>query len=287
MRLCERGFSLDEADAMLESYRREGYVLVRGLVPESPIDAVARDVDALFALQLRRLDLPISPYRDAATLLANMQRVFDADVQIYLATARHAAKLATLQQLAVAAPVMALAGRLGLTAPTLPTTPVLHIMADTLRIPDGYFGVAPHQDWPSIQGGLDTFTLWLSLFDVDAEEFPVEVIPGSHRNGLWSGSTTDYALEIDGSQFRDADFVRVPVRRGDVLIFTGFTVHRTALEGCRGLRIASSTRYENAAEPTFAARGYPCAYQRTVKRDFITPDFPAATQVLAALGIRQ
>ena len=100
------------------------------------------------------------------------------------------------------------------------------------------------------------------------------MIPGSHLRGLWDGEITEHALEIR-TGFTDRDCIPLPAARGDVVLFTGFTVHRTSLPGCHGLRIASSTRYENSAEPTFVERNYPCAYKRSVERTFITPGFPA------------
>jgi hypothetical protein len=266
-------------------YREQGYAVVRGLLSRDAVEAVLEETDHLFALQLRRLGLPAAAYRDEATVLANMQALLAADVTIYLATARHAAKLVSLQRLVSSPPITELMRSFGLSALTIPSAPVLHIMGDTLKIPGGYFGVAPHQDWPSIQGGLDTITMWVPLMDVDATRFPVEVIPGSHRRGLWPGEVTDNALELRAG-FVERDFVPLPAARGDVVVFTGFTVHRTGLAGCRGLRIASSTRYENGAEPTFVERGYPCAYKRSVERSFIHPGFPAPEQVASLFGRR-
>jgi hypothetical protein len=259
---------------------RDGYAVVRGVLPPAAVEAVLVDSDRLFALQLRRLGRHPVAYRDQATVRANMESLLQADVAAYLATARHAAKLASLQRLVSSPEIVDLVGGLGIETPTIPSAPVLHIMGDTLKIPGGYFGIAPHQDWPSIQGGLDTITMWVPLMDVGPRQFPVELIPGSHRRGLWPGVITNNALEIrDG--IAETDWVSVPAGRGDVLIFTGFTVHRTAVDGCSGLRIASSTRYENAAEPTFIARNYPCAYKRTVDRELLHKDFPAPEQVAA------
>jgi hypothetical protein len=267
-------------DETRRCYRESGYSLVRGLLPRDAVEAVLVEVDAVFAQQLGRCGARPVRYGGEATVLGNMERLLAADVKRYLAAARHVAKLASLQALVSSPPVLALARDLGLETPTIATTPVVHIMGDTLRIPGGYFGIAPHQDWPSMQGGLDTFTMWVPLMDVGAGRFPVEVIPGSHRRGLWEGEVTDNTLEIKKG-FTDSDFVPVPAMRGDALVFTAFTVHRTGLGGCRGLRIASSTRYESSTEPTFVDRGYPCAYKRTVDRGFIHPGFPTPEQVAA------
>ena len=101
-------------------------------------------------------------------MLANMGALLAADVKAYLAAARHAAKLVSLQRLVTSPALVQLIESFGMSTPTMPTTPVLHIICDTLKIPGGYFGIAPHQDWPSVQGGLDTLTVWVPLMDVDA-----------------------------------------------------------------------------------------------------------------------
>ena len=267
-----------ERSAMLARYRRDGHCTVRQLLPRGDVEQILKDTDRLFALQLHRLEQPALAYESEATVRANMAALLAVDVDAYLAAARHAAKLVSLQRLVTSPPIVELLTSIGLALPTMPTTPVLHIMCATLKIPGGYFGIAPHQDWPSVQGGLDTITVWIPLMDVDATRFPVEVIPGSHLRGLWDGAITDHALEITKG-FVDSDFVPLPAARGDVVIFSGFTVHRTSLQGCRGLRIASSTRYENSIEPTFIERNYPCAYRRSVERELMRANFPSPEQV--------
>ena len=64
-----------------------------------------------------------------------------------------------------------------------------------------------------------------------------------------------------------------------------FTLHRSLREGAADrMRLALSTRFDNAEEPTFEARAYPTAYQRTVKRDLYVPDFPSPAQMAALFG---
>jgi hypothetical protein len=50
------------------------------------------------------------------------------------------------------------------------------------------------------------------------------------------------------------------------------------------MRLALSTRFDNGAEPTFIARGYPTAYQRSVHREQFVSDFPTAAQIKSVFG---
>lgn len=267
----------------ISHFKSEGYCLLSGLLRPEMVDNLLQDFNGLISLQLQAQGSEPKPFSGEASLLENMEALLQRNVGGYLAAVRHAAKLISLQRLIAADAIVEFLNQLGMSLPTSPTSPILHVMSEKLKIPDGYYGVAPHQDWTSLQGGLDAITMWVPMMDVSEERFPLEIIPRSDGRGLWKGVTTTQALEISPDEYRDSDFVRIPARRGDAVVFNGFIVHRTGLAGCKGLRIASSTRYENSAEPTFIARGYPCAYRRTVQREMITPNFPSAEQVTAAL----
>lgn len=141
-------------------------------------------------------------------------------------------------------------------------TPVVHIISPDFRISGGYYGAAAHQDWPSTQGSLDMVTVWIPLTDASIGNFPLEVIPGSHKQGLRDGKMNGSVLEVEAD---DKEFHPIECKVGDVVLMSGFTVHRTGPGA--GFRAAVSQRFDNAAEPTFIERGYPCAQKRVVDRE--------------------
>lgn len=157
-------------------------------------------------------------------------------------------------------------------------------MADDLRVPDGYFGLGAHQDFPSVQGSLDAVIVWIPLTNVTSESYPVEIIVGSHLRGqlpmVGSGAAP---WELQPEAIAGDTFTPVCADVGDVVFLSVFTVHRSATVGAKGAhRIALSTRFDNANEPTFVERGYPCAYERSVHRAPFFPGFPTPEQVSAA-----
>lgn len=266
-----------------ERYQSDGFCVVPSVVPLEQLDDILRDIHSVAAAQAKICGVAVTSYQGAESVQSLLEAIFRASVDRYLAAVRLVAKLASISRLCACEALENLARGLGLATLTQPTSPVFHIMGDKLRIPGGYFGVVAHQDWPSIQGALDVAVTWIPLADVSSDQFPLEVIPRSHRRGLWPGVATEYAYEIAANSFTESDFVRVPVKAGDVVVFHGFTVHRTALAGCSGFRAAVSSRYEDADEPTFADRKFPCAYRRTVARELFLPNFPSAEEVQAAL----
>lgn len=163
----------------------------------------------------------------------------------------------------------------------LPGGQVALIMGDKLRIPNGYFGLIPHQDFPSVQGSLDGVVAWFPLLDVSRKNFPMEVIPGSHHRGVFPtidrGQST---WEIPTDCYREEDFVPIEVKAGDVVFMSVFTVHRSSLSGEAGaFRVAMSTRFDNGDEPTFIRRSFPSAYVRSIERKPYFPGFPDAAEL--------
>jgi hypothetical protein len=268
---------------LVEQYRRDGYCSVPSLLSEATIAAALDELELTFRSQLAAIGID-----DGEPLHGAMERLLSADLDRYLAAARHVNKLLSVQQLLFDGQIRKFLAALGLSALSVPTGPVVSIMSERLRIPGGYFGLAPHQDWASMQGSLDAVIVWTPLMDVTAAQFPLDVIPQSHRCGLWEGTISESNREIDPSQYADEDFVSLEVKRGDVVFMSAFTVHRTGLthrgEPCRGLRIACNTRVENVLEPTFVERRFPCAYGRTVRRELMTPDFPRPSDMERIFG---
>lgn len=178
----------------------------------------------------------------------------------YISFLSAATKSVMLQELFLEKRILDTLSKIGMHSLLLSGQPVLHVMSPNLRIVDGYYGTAPHQDWPSIQGSLDMVTVWIALTDVSKYNFPLEIMPGSHLGGLREGVVNGSVLEIPDVGV----FTGLECKAGDVVVMSGFLVHRTG-KGT-GFRIAVSQRFENAAEPTFIERGYPCAQKRIVER---------------------
>jgi ectoine hydroxylase-related dioxygenase (phytanoyl-CoA dioxygenase family) len=173
-----------------------------------------------------------------------------------------------------------LIGSIKIDSPLIPTGPVVHTMSRDLMIPGGYYGLPPHQDYPSMQSSLDSVIVWVPLVNIDKNFYPLEVIPQSHRDGMLPGKVTEKYYEIDPSCYRNEDFLPVEVEAGDVVLMSSFTIHRSGTEGRRNdVRISCSIRFDNAEEETFITRTYPTVYKRTVDRAILEKDFPTKEQV--------
>jgi phytanoyl-CoA hydroxylase len=206
------------------------------------------------------------------------------DVEAYLAAARLAQHMVSLHRLGCDAALIEPVRALGLTAPVISTRPVIFFMADGLKIPGGYHKTPPHQDWRSIQGSLDGVVLWVPFSAVDKSNYPLEVLPGSHRLGLLPSIDDVFSNRIEKTALPAWDFEALEVERGDIVLFSTFLVHRTGEAGGDVARFAASFRFNNAAEPTFVERGYPNPYIYRPDMTLLTPNFPEPRDLERVFG---
>jgi ectoine hydroxylase-related dioxygenase (phytanoyl-CoA dioxygenase family) len=160
-------------------------------------------------------------------------------------------------------------------------------MADDLKIPNGYHKSPAHQDWRSIQGSLDNLVLWIPTTPVAATSNALEVVRGSHLLGLLPTAQHIMTPMVDDPRIKETDFEPLPVAPGDVIAFSSFLVHRTGECGDGLVRIALSTRFNNAFEPTYVQRGYATPYKYAYRLDLMVPGFPTEAQVQDAVGVRR
>ncbi len=231
-------------------------------------------MDLILVQQLNRFAYIETAVDTSEGVHRHMRMLHSQNQQIYLQSLKLWAKLFSLQALIMHESIVAITKSFGIERAIFQTSPVVHVMAGDLKITDGYHGVGAHQDWPALQSGLDTITIWFPFMNVDRNNYPVELIPGSHRQGLFPGKSAQNIYAVDPDSYNENDFIPMEVNQGDVLFMSNFILHRTSLLGDRGFRIAGSARYENACEKTFIERNYPSAQKRIIERELLNPSFP-------------
>lgn len=217
---------------MIEQYRRDGYVVVSGVV--EPMNWYVQE----------------EMYDDLRAIHAESEAEYRSSCRV----AAHG-----VDTMRMFTSLFDVARDFGVRFPLFLTNPVAHFMAPDLW----HDGVSAHQDWPALQSGLDTVVAWIPLFDVGLDDYPVEVVPGSHLFGLLPNKAGEHINEIDTAGM---EFVPITMKRGDVLLFSAFTVHRTRTPGT-GFRAAFSHRFENSADESFLSRGCYSAQRRVIDRE--------------------
>jgi ectoine hydroxylase-related dioxygenase (phytanoyl-CoA dioxygenase family) len=262
-----------------DAFLRDGYVVVRGVLDPKDLDAINAEMAELFVLQLRRLGLPVDGGGSREAWLANAARLLAVDVEAYISTARLTQMVPAAHRLMVSQPILSLARDLGVAVPVISTRLSNHIMSDALRIPGGYHKSPPHQDWRSMQGSLDSIVLWVPTTPVTEASHPLQVVPRSHLLGLLDTVEHIMTPTVSDPRITEDQFQSLPMQPGDVVAFSSFTVHRTGETGDGQVRIAFSTRFNNAAEPTYVEHGYPTPYKYSYRTDLMVPDFPRPADI--------
>lgn len=251
-------------ESIISSYNKNGFYIAKGLIDKINILDVVDNLKRNFDNQLTLFNI-----NTPDDIYESMKFLHEADIDVYKKTAGTLWRKMSVFNLTHHQKVQNFVkDNFGWSDIALPGGQVVHIQADSLKIPNGYFGVSAHQDFPSIQGSLDGLVIWIPLVDVDANRYPLEIIPGSHKKGILPSIKNDKSTwEIKPESYKETDFIPAVCEVGDVIFMNYFTVHRSSQAGDDRLRFACSTRYDNPDEKTFIERGYPSAYVRTVIRE--------------------
>ncbi len=98
---------------------------------------------------------------------------------------------------------------------------------------------------------LHIVTAWIPLVDVNIDNGCLWVIPGSHRWGLLGGKRGE---DMNIRTFEDVEKrgapIPVPMKRGDVLLFTNLTFHASKLNLTQTVRWSMDLRYFATPEPS-------------------------------------
>lgn len=268
-----------------EKLNSDGYIVAKNIIDKKLLDEVRSDLHSIVGLQLNYLGIKKASQTTKETLFTDLKSLYQADLKRYLSALKTASALASFMKLYVSDGLTNTTRSLGIETPIFLTQPVLHVMAEELRIKDGYFGIGAHQDWPALQSSLDTLTTWIPLFPVRRNQFTLEIIPKSHLLGLVEATQEQHIHEVKPSVYENLKFEPVEIDDGDALVFSTFLIHKSEITGEPGaFRIAYSMRYENAADSNFVSRSYHSAQKRVVERYLAEKDTPSKTDVSKVYG---
>lgn len=268
---------------MRRQFWRDGYILVDGLLDPVEVARLREDAQDIFCRQIVRLGLAADKGAALAGFEAAMFELFRREPSVYMNCGKQVQHLVSLHRLGLDPRLIDLMQGLGLEAPAISTRPVLFFHHRETARHEAYWKTPAHQDWSSMQGSADSLVIWLPLTDMDDSLGPLEIIPGSHERGLRASTLTagGFGQLLDESIASGESFVPVPMKAGDVLVFSSMLIHRSGDNRSDRFRWSCNFRYNNLADDSFIGRGYPHAYiYQPIDRP-LTPDFDTASAILA------
>lgn len=145
----------------------------------------------------------------------------------------------------------------------MPVNPRLHIMGSdlnkTINKKGGYSATPIHQDWYPLQSSINTLTLWLPVTDIGSENYPIEVIPGSHKYGPLKTSKDSFGHKILKKNLpkKIGKFKKIFLKKGEILLFNMFLVHKTSSHFVNNFpRVACGIRFADINESTYVSKNY-------------------------------
>jgi ectoine hydroxylase-related dioxygenase (phytanoyl-CoA dioxygenase family) len=147
----------------------------------------------------------------------------------------------------------------GIDLPSHATKPVILFSAKNLADDHHFYWKSkPHQDWAGLRGSLDSTVAWMPLIPLTPNLGYLEIVKGSHTNGLHhhvpSGPTVEIKKQLKYK------FSAIPMELGDVLFFSTFTIHRSGTNTSDFIRWSANFRYDNVREDCFVQRKFPNSF---------------------------
>jgi len=269
-------------EALRCSYARDGYVVVPGLVSTELLTDIRRDITQIFSLAASGQESDPCPDIESPAFNDVLRNLFEVRFDAYHGAARLCNHAVSLHRLSTDPAIQSLMKLLGVALPTICARPVVWFHSPGLARSERYHRLPAHQEWSNMQGSIDGMVVWLPLLPVTPEMGRLQVVPGSHMDGLrplLDGVGDDYPLSMNMEGLGDTDFVEVDVPLGAALLFSPFLVHRSGANRTEKARITANFRFNNAADPTFIARNMANPFLYEAPTSLATPGFPDASHV--------
>jgi hypothetical protein len=114
----------------------------------------------------------------------------------------------------------------------------------------------PHQDYPYNNGSLNSITLWMPFQDVEGDLGPLDVIHGSHKEGLMNTTSDGRMIKILKDHRDESEYASINMKVGEALIFNQFVIHRSGNNNSNRILFSLQLRYNDLDDAEFAKRRY-------------------------------
>lgn len=243
-----------------QQYERDGYVILRGFLDEyEPLEKLVEEVATLGRTFSSSFEMA-----DAAWI----SKMAESDRALLYRALRYLPSLAVL---GASERMLSLCKALGLEFPALMRS--FNIRMDLPNHDKFLFHW--HQDITYLLGSLNSVTFWCPLGVADELHGSIEVVPRSHKQLAPYRLTSDDArrknAQLSPSDVRlnnEPDTVGpiANVRKGDLVVFSQFLIHRSTPNRSALCRWTVQLRYSDLLEPEFRSAGYPFGDMTTISR---------------------
>jgi ectoine hydroxylase-related dioxygenase (phytanoyl-CoA dioxygenase family) len=274
----------------MEFYTKNGYILCKNFFQMREVETILRDAKNIFFRQFVEKQYTNAKVLEEISDSAFdkfLYQLFEEDLVCISNCGKQAQHLISLHALSLHKKIIELLHHIGLTSPVISTRPVLYFNHRKLSKQKIYYKVDAHQDWRSMQGSLNSVVIWLPLVDIDKELGALEILPGSHLQGLRTDHIDNGFGMVVLSENEKSKLMSVEVQKGDVLLFSSFLIHQSGENITNSPRWSCHFRYNDLDESSFITRKYSHPYIYKPIEELITPNFPATDDIIRAFEYKK
>lgn len=259
-------------------YKKEGFVFIKNLFSKEEMLDLLRDIHLVFRNQFEHRDFSFQ--KNGLLKSEDLFRFFLNYKNDYINCMNLVQNLVLLHKYGSHDKLIQKLKEVGLKNPVFSTDPLIFLNSKKTSTFFGNWKIPVHQDWRSIQGSLNSVVVWIPIVDCPIELGALQVIPGSHTDGLLPSEDDEWYAHVKDSSYDENSFSSVPMEAGDALIFSTFLLHRSSTNTSNEIRYSFQIRFNDFSESTFIERQYPNPYpSNPPQKKLITPDFPKKSQV--------
>jgi len=231
----------------LAFFRRENYVVVKDVIPRQLVSDVLEAIEGTVDETARRLleDGKITQLHEDLDVLHRAAEIAKESREIMGPVTDGTPRWPALFRLMTCPELLDIVA--DLVGPEIVASSVYRVRP---KLPFRPEGIVPwHQDQAYFgDASLDqlVLTCWVPLMNATVEAGCMEVMPGSHRNGLlrhYWGRTLAPSLTTHPDEMPDNEPVPVPADVGDVVLLSNLVCHRSTANNSGEIRWSLDLRY--------------------------------------------
>ena len=258
---------LDDPPGLRKRLRDDGYLFLRGILPQDEVLDLRRQV-----LEFCAEAGWLRPGSDVMDGLAGRRDPISEDDDEYIEVYARVQALEAFHRLKFDENIIGIMEAVF----QEPVIPLPKTIARIAFPQDNERGTKPHQDWIFVGGSMETISCWAPLGDVSLDVGGLRILAGSHKAGFLEPRSASGP----GARIVDVDpglsWHQSGYRCGDVLLFKSLTVHAAADNLTPDeLRLSVDFRYtgeshtiaEKWLQPHFEAMGEPFTWD-TLEREW-------------------
>lgn len=269
-------------DAQIEVYRKNGYIILKDIIPTVEIQSILTEAKNIFFRQFcfkKYTDCNVLNEISEKEFNNCMYRLFEEDLQCLSNCGKQVQHLISLHRLSLSEKLIHQLKLIGLKSPVISTRPVLYFNHPKLARKKVFYKVDAHQDWRSMQGSLNSVVIWIPLINITKDLGALEILPKSHLGGLRTNHIDNGFGMVDLSEAEKRNLISVELNAGDALIFSSFLIHQSGENSTESPRWSCHFRYNDLDDPTFIARKFAHPYIYKPAEELITNGFPNLTEI--------